>query len=179
VSEHRPQRDALIALGANLGDRQRTLVAAVKALRSRAEISEIVASSIYETAPVGVLEQPKFLNAVIAVRTCFTPEELLGVLQEIEHAFGRERRERWGPRTLDLDLLAYEGETRTSADLELPHPRMFERGFVMIPLRELLTDGRYVRAGEWAEFDQRSIAATNAADGIMRFSPPDVFEAQR
>jgi 2-amino-4-hydroxy-6-hydroxymethyldihydropteridine diphosphokinase len=177
VSESRQQRDALIGLGSNLGDRQATLVAAVKALRARAEISETVASSIYETAPVGVLDQPKFLNAVIVIRTSFLPEALLRALQEIEHSFGRERRERWGPRTLDLDLLAYEGEQRTTNELMLPHPRMFERAFVMVPLRELLTDGRYSRAGQWAELRERATETIASSGAIWSFAEPDAFES--
>jgi 2-amino-4-hydroxy-6-hydroxymethyldihydropteridine diphosphokinase len=176
VSESRQQRDALIGLGSNLGDRQATLVAAMKALRARAGIFEIVTSSIYETAPVGVLDQPKFLNAVVAIRTSFTPEALLRVLQEIEHLFGRERRERWGPRTLDLDLLDYEGEQRTTNDLMLPHPRMFERAFVMVPLQELLTDGRYTRAGQWVGLGLRTAEAIASSSDIRPFAGPEAFE---
>lgn len=176
MRENGRQREALIGVGSNLGDRQAALVAAVTALRSRAGIFEIVASSIYETAPVGVQDQPKFLNAVIAIRTSFTPEALLQTLQEIEQSLGRVRRERWGPRTLDLDLLAYEGEKRTSANLTLPHPRMHERGFVMIPLRELLTDGRYVRAHEWTELRREAIAASASSDEVQRLAGPDIFD---
>lgn len=175
MRENGRQREALIGVGSNLGDRQAALVAAVTALRSRAGIFEIVASSIYETAPVGVQDQPKFLNAVIAIRTSFTPEALLQTLQEIEQSLGRVRRERWGPRTLDLDLLAYEGEKRTSANLTLPHPRMHERGFVMIPLRELLTDGRYVRAHEWTELRREAIASASS-DEVQRLAGPDIFD---
>lgn len=176
MSAPRHPRDALIGLGSNLGDRLSTLVAAVKTLRARVEIQELVASSIYETSPVGVLDQPKFLNAAIAVRTTLTPEELLRVLQEIEHAFGRERRERWGPRTLDLDLLAYEGEQRTTSDLVLPHPRMFERAFVTIPLLELLSDRRYLRAHRWSEFHERLLVAPVADGEARRFAETGVFE---
>lgn len=176
MSEYPQQREALIGLGSNLGDRQATLAAAVKALRSRVEISEIVASSIYETMPVGVLDQPKFLNAVIAIRTKLTPEELLSLLQEIEQLFGRERRERWGPRTLDLDLLAYEGEQRTTANLRLPHPRMFDRAFVLVPLRELLTDGRYAHVHRWNELRQRALATPVADHEVQRFAGPTAFE---
>lgn len=175
MRENGRQREALIGVGSNLGDRQAALVAAVTALRSRAGIFEIVASSIYETAPVGVQDQPKFLNAVIAIRTSFTPEALLQTLQEIEQSLGRVRRERWGPRTLDLDLLAYEGEKRTSANLTLPHPRMHERGFVMIPLRELLTDGRYVRAHEWTELRREAVASASS-DEVQRLAGPDIFD---
>lgn len=131
-------RHALIGAGANLGDRRATLEAALKILRTTVGVSAVECSSFYETDPVGYLAQPAFLNLAIEIETKLTPEALMQVLLEIERQFGRERTVRWGPRTLDLDLLAFEGEVRSGPGLELPHPRMFERAFVTVPLRELL-----------------------------------------
>jgi 2-amino-4-hydroxy-6-hydroxymethyldihydropteridine diphosphokinase len=131
-------RQALIGGGANLGDRATTLRSAEEALRRCGGVRSLVSSRWYETEPVGVTDQPAFLNVVYAVETSLSPESLLRELQRIEKEHGRVRRERWGPRTLDLDLLWYADETRVTADLTLPHPRLFERAFVLVPLRELL-----------------------------------------
>jgi len=125
---------ALIGAGSNLGDRLATLRAAWARLRAADGIGHLETSDVYETAPVGLTEQPKFLNVVFGGETQLDPEALLRVLQQIETEFGRERAERWGPRTLDLDLLVYEEETRATPNLILPHPRMFERAFVLVPL---------------------------------------------
>ena len=131
-------KQALVAAGANLGDRATTLAKALAQLRETPGVASLECSPVYETAPVGLLDQPAFLNVVAGVETTLGPEALLARLQEIEHEFGRVRNVRWGPRTLDLDLLAYEGEMRATPSLQLPHPRMLERGFVMIPLRDVL-----------------------------------------
>lgn len=143
-----PSRQAFIGSGANLGDRAAALAGAVGRLRAAAGMHSVETSSVYVTAPVGLEDQPPFLNQVIGVETTRSPEALLGLLQEIEQAFGRERLVRWGPRTLDLDLLAYEGEERATPALALPHPRMFERDFVRVPLRELLQHERFSGA-QW------------------------------
>ncbi len=131
-------RQALISAGANLGDRLASLCRATARLRQVGGIEDVAATTIYETEPVGVAGQPDYLNLVLAVHTTLSPEALLGTLQAIEAEFGRIRESHWGARTLDLDLLAYEGETRTSAALTLPHPRMLERAFVTVPLAEVL-----------------------------------------
>lgn len=131
-------RHALIGVGANLGQRRTTMEAALEKLRATPGVSAVERSSFYETDPVGFLEQSAFLNLVASAETTLTPEALMKVLLEIERDFGRERTLRWGPRTLDLDLLALEDEIRSGPELELPHPRMFERAFVTVPLRELL-----------------------------------------
>lgn len=131
-------RQAFIGIGSNLGDRAATLRAAVEHLRRTPGIERVEESPVYETDPVGLTDQPKFLNEVLGVETTLAPEALLQAMQEIEGAFGRVRVVRWGPRTLDLDLLAYEGETRATDALTLPHPRMFERTFVTVPLGDLL-----------------------------------------
>ncbi|HEX2853703.1 MAG TPA: 2-amino-4-hydroxy-6-hydroxymethyldihydropteridine diphosphokinase [Opitutaceae bacterium] len=138
-------RQAFVGAGANLGDREATLAAALGKLRSTPGIAAVESSPIYETAPVGKTDQPVFLNLAAGIETTLTPEELLEALLGIERQFGRIRTERWGPRTLDLDLLLFEGETRATTTLTLPHPRMFERTFVTVPLRELLETGRFQR----------------------------------
>ncbi len=123
---------AYVGLGSNLGDREATIRAAVAALPDVVAVSEL-----RETAPVGVVDQPAFLNGAAALETELSPRQLLEVLLEVELGLGRERRERWGPRTIDLDLLLYGGETVAEPGLVVPHPRLHERGFVLEPLAEL------------------------------------------
>ena len=143
VGPDAPPRQALIGAGSNLGDRRATLETAMAALRAHPGIAAVEASSFYETDPVGYTEQPLFLNLAAGVETTLTPEALMAALLEIEQRQGRVRMVRWGPRTVDLDLLAFEGEERATAALTLPHPRMLERTFVTVPLRELLGRARF------------------------------------
>lgn len=128
---------AFIGLGSNLGDRFGYLEAAVKALHARPDIRVVRSSSVYETAPVGLTEQPHFLNMVIEVATDLSPHRLLAAMLAAEGELGRVRDVRWGPRTIDLDLLAYGDVSLKTDELELPHPRMMERAFVLVPLLEL------------------------------------------
>ncbi len=143
-------RPAVIGAGSNLGDRLATLQGAIERLRAHPAIVAIEQSSVFETDPVGYLDQPVFLNLVFGIETTLEPEALMRLLLETEQHFGRVRTVRWGPRTLDLDLLAFEGETRSTPFLELPHPRLFERDLVVIPLREILEHDRF-RSGCWDE----------------------------
>jgi 2-amino-4-hydroxy-6-hydroxymethyldihydropteridine diphosphokinase len=131
---------AYIALGSNIGDRLYYLREAVKMLDRHEQISVAAASSIYETEPVGYVNQDKFLNMVIQIYTTLSPFALLDVTQNIEQKLGRKRGIRWGPRTLDLDILLYNHENIETEQLIIPHPRMTERAFVMIPLLELNHD---------------------------------------
>lgn len=147
-------RQAFVGAGANLGDREATLAAALAKMRTSPGIAVVESSAVYETAPMGIADQPMFLNLVAGMETTLTPEELLETLQGIESEFGRIRHERWGPRTLDLDLLLFEGEVRGSPALTLPHPRMFERTFVTVPLREVLEEVRF-RRPDWANLRER------------------------
>jgi 2-amino-4-hydroxy-6-hydroxymethyldihydropteridine diphosphokinase len=117
---------------------------------------------------VGRTDQPKFLNLVAGIETTLTPEELLTTLQKIEHAFGRKRVERWGPRTLDLDLLVYESEKRDTPELTLPHPRMLERAFVTVPLREVLQRPRF-QGGQWTVLRERLRVLSAAEHDVARF----------
>ncbi|MEZ0479571.1 2-amino-4-hydroxy-6-hydroxymethyldihydropteridine diphosphokinase [Planococcus sp. SSTMD024] len=130
--------EAYLSLGSNLGDRKAQLQEAVRLLQANPSISNIRMSSIYETAPVGYLDQGAFLNLVIRLETSLSPLELLDACQEIEQILQRERLVRWGPRTVDLDLLLYGQEKMTTERLTLPHPRMYERAFVLVPLQELM-----------------------------------------
>lgn len=133
-------KTAFLALGSNLGDRRRHLAEALQRLQSNDDVQVARVSSVYETAPVGVVDQSDFLNLVAEVRTQLTPENLLEHALAVEALLGRVRRERWGPRTLDIDLLWFEGETMTTATLTLPHPRWAERAFVVVPLAEIAPD---------------------------------------
>jgi 2-amino-4-hydroxy-6-hydroxymethyldihydropteridine diphosphokinase len=125
---------AHVGLGSNLGDRMANLDAAVQAMDAD-ELTHVMAvSKVYETEPVGGPEQGLYLNAVAVLETDRDPHDLLRLLLAIEALLGRERRERWGPRTADLDLLLYDGPAIYDADLVVPHPRARERGFVLVPL---------------------------------------------
>jgi 2-amino-4-hydroxy-6-hydroxymethyldihydropteridine diphosphokinase len=127
---------AFLGLGSNLGDRLANLRRAVELLDATPEITVVRTSSVYETAPVG-LPQPDYLNAVAEVRTSLTARALLDAALEVERALGRVRAERWGPRTVDVDVLTYGDEHIEEPGLSVPHPRMHERAFVLIPLLEL------------------------------------------
>jgi 2-amino-4-hydroxy-6-hydroxymethyldihydropteridine diphosphokinase len=124
--------EALIALGGNVGDVRQTFNRAIAMLCDGVAVRLLARSSDYRTPPWGVTDQPPFINAVIAVATSLPPRDLLARALTVERALGRDRKaeRRWGPRTLDLDILAY-------GDLTLPHPRLFERAFVLAPLAEI------------------------------------------
>jgi len=128
---------AYVALGSNLGDPLATVQDAFAALRALPETTLAAASSLYRSAPVGLKNQPDFINAVAALDTRLAAESLLEALFAIEARFGRARSVKNAPRTLDLDLLLYGGETRATPRLILPHPRMHERAFVLLPLLEI------------------------------------------
>ena len=131
-----------IGLGSNVGDRFEHLQRAVGLLEASPGIELVVASGVYETQPVGP-DQPDFLNAAVEIRTSLPARELLARLKEIETEIGRTPSEdRWGPREIDLDLLTYGDETIDEDDLIVPHPKMGERAFVLVPLAEIASDVR-------------------------------------
>lgn len=130
--------EALVGLGSNLGDRRRHLETAVDGLRSLGRV--VAVSGVYETAPVGGPQQPDYLNLVAAVATDLEARPLLDGLLDLERAAGRERRERWGPRVLDLDLLLFGDEEIDEPGLRVPHPHLPERRFVLEPLLEIRPD---------------------------------------
>ena len=131
-----PER-AYIAIGGNLGDRRAYLQAGIKEVAALPDTRLAAISRTYETRAVGPVAQPDFLNAVFAIETALAPAPLLAALLAAEKKHQRQRRIRWGPRTLDLDLLLYGERVVNSAALTLPHPRMHERHFVLVPLCEI------------------------------------------
>ena len=135
-----PGERAYLGLGSNLGDRLGHLQLAVDALARVRGVDVIAVSPVYETAPVGGPPQDAYLNAVVAIETSLDPHELLRQCQVIEELAARERAERWGPRTLDVDVLLVDDRRADDPDLILPHPRMWERGFVLAPLRDIAPD---------------------------------------
>ena len=128
---------AFIGLGSNLGDREASLRQALEHLAQAPETVVVRASSLYDTEPVGVEDQPHFLNAVAQLETQLTPRQLLWNLMLIERRLGRVRSQRWGPRTIDLDLLLYEDAIIEDDDFQVPHPELSKRSFVLVPLVEL------------------------------------------
>lgn len=135
---------AYVGLGANLGDREDTIRRAVALVDELAGVDVVSVSSLRETEPWGPVEQPRYLNGAVAVETDLPPRELLDALLEIERRLGRARddEERWGPRTIDLDLLLYGDATIDEPGLQVPHPRLHERLFVLEPLAALVPERR-------------------------------------
>lgn len=161
-----PFRAAALGLGGNLGDPRQAMAGALQALDARPDTRVTAVSQLYRTPPWGNKEQPDFYNCCALIETTLEPEDLLAACLDLERAMKRVRNERWGPRTLDIDVLVYEGREGTSTALTLPHPRMTERAFVMIPLADiapnLIVSGRAVDA--WArDTDAAGIAV--AAEG--------------
>ena len=134
--------DALIALGGNVGDVRATFQKAIANICGTAQAVLKARSSDYATPPWGDEEQAPFINACIEIETALDPHALLFTLHRIESRFGRDRasERRWGPRTLDLDLIAYDDLSMQEPELTLPHPRLFERAFVLVPLAEIAPD---------------------------------------
>ena len=128
---------AYLGLGANLGEPRRQLLEALERLNAAEEMEVTRVSTFFRNPPLGPANQPWYVNAAARVRTRLGPDELLGLLQQVETALGRVRGERWGPRRLDLDLLLYNGEVIFAPDLVVPHPEMHRRVFVLVPLAEI------------------------------------------
>ncbi len=134
------ESEVLIGFGSNLGDRSHSINRALQALFRLAETSLLKLSSLYETAPVGYLEQGAFLNGVVQLKTTLSASQLLTTLLAIEKSLGRERLQRWGPRTVDLDILFFADRVINEADLLVPHPEIVRRLFVLEPLCEIVPD---------------------------------------
>ena len=130
-------KKAYLGIGSNLGDKKSNLDSAIASLGEQPGIVVIKVSSYYETEPVGYTDQDWFINCVIEIETTLEPKALLAVCQRIENELKRVRLIRYGPRTIDIDLLLYEGYISDEVDLTIPHPRMTERSFVLIPLYEI------------------------------------------
>jgi 2-amino-4-hydroxy-6-hydroxymethyldihydropteridine diphosphokinase len=131
------QARAVLSVGSNLGDRLGTLQGCVQAIARLPDTDVLAISPVYETAPVGGPAQPAYLNAVLVIRTGLPPVDLLQAAHRIEAAFGRARAERWGPRTLDIDIIDYAGQVSDDPALTLPHPCAHERAFVLAPWHDL------------------------------------------
>jgi 2-amino-4-hydroxy-6-hydroxymethyldihydropteridine diphosphokinase len=159
---------AYLGLGSNLGDRLENLRKAVRHLSRIPGITVVRSSRIYETDPVGGPDQPDFLNSVLEIDTMLTPRDLLNACLDVEDTLGRQRGVRWGPRAIDIDVLTYGDEDVFEEDLEIPHPRMHERGFVLVPLLELTADPPLPGA--------RTIATLRLGAGMLGgvrlFAPP-------
>lgn len=152
-----PMAEALIALGGNLGDTQAIMDRAIASFCEGDAVRLKARSSDYRTPPWGVIDQPPFINVCIAVETELPPRELLALAHATEQVFGRDRRreQRWGPRIIDIDLLAYDDLRLREPDLVLPHPRLFERAFVLVPLAEIAPE--------------RIIAGRNVTEALSQF----------
>ncbi|MCX5479669.1 2-amino-4-hydroxy-6-hydroxymethyldihydropteridine diphosphokinase [Kaistia geumhonensis] len=146
--------DAYLGLGSNLGDRETMLRSAVAALSESAGVTVTAISPVYETPPWGPVPQGPYLNACVAIATSLSPRALLDLCLAIERRHGRERSVRWGPRTLDIDILDYGGMQINEPGLALPHPRLAERAFVLVPLADIAPD---------LVIEGRTVAASRAA----------------
>jgi 2-amino-4-hydroxy-6-hydroxymethyldihydropteridine diphosphokinase len=156
-------RPATLALGSNLGDRGGILQGCVDAIAGIPEVRVMAVSPVYETVPVGGPPQPDYLNAVLLARTTLPSRTLLDRLHEVEAAFNRVRDVRWGPRTLDIDIVAVEGEASDDPELTLPHPRAHERAFVLAPWHDVDPDAVVPGRGPVA-----ALLAAADASGIRR-----------
>ncbi|MDI0275534.1 2-amino-4-hydroxy-6-hydroxymethyldihydropteridine diphosphokinase [Bacillus safensis] len=158
---------AYIALGSNIGKKETYLKEAVKKLHEHPEVQVELISSIYETAPVGYENQDDFLNMAVKITTSLRPEELLSLTQKIEQELGRTREVRWGPRTADLDILLYNRENIETEQLVVPHPRMYERLFVLVPMSEICPEIGEVQIS--AVTDQEGVSIWKKTCGVEEF----------
>jgi 2-amino-4-hydroxy-6-hydroxymethyldihydropteridine diphosphokinase len=159
--------EALVSLGGNVGDVRDTLERAVAMLCDGREVRLLARSSDYRTPPWGVADQPPFVNLCLAVATDLAPRALLARAQDVERALGRDRagERRWGPRPVDIDLLAYDDLAVGDPDLTLPHPHLFERAFVLVPLAEIVPD--------------RTIAGVRIRDALARVETGGIEKLDR
>jgi len=163
--------EAALGFGGNLGDPVAAFAGALRALDAHPEIAVLKLSSVWRTAPWGKLDQPEFLNMAAVVETGLPARALLALVLDLERQAGRERGERWGPRTLDIDILSYGGETIDEPGLQLPHPRIAERAFVLAPLAEvwpeMMVGGRAV-ADWWTSSHAEGVSRDNAKTYILQ-----------
>ena len=156
---------AYLGLGANEGDREAAIGAALRGLHQPPEIVVTRRSSLYETVPVGVTNQPDFLNAVAEVRTALPPRELLARVLHLERQMGRVRTQRWGPRVIDVDILLYGDLVLIGPQLIIPHPRITERAFVLQPLAEVAPDALFPD-GETVQKKLQSLTESGNNTGV-------------
>ena len=164
---------AYLSLGSNLGNRFEMLQDAVQMLREEENIEVIAVSSVYETDPVGYTDQASFLNIVVEIKSPLSADKILSICMETEQTLGRIREFRWGPRCIDLDILLYNDENIVSENLTVPHPRMHERGFVLIPLIELAPNGVHPVTGvsfsDYAKGQKEGVHVWKTIDGVDAF----------
>ncbi|MEB2359623.1 2-amino-4-hydroxy-6-hydroxymethyldihydropteridine diphosphokinase [Bacillus pumilus] len=158
---------AYIALGSNIGKKETYLTEAVKKLHKHPDVQVEQISSIYETTPVGYENQDDFLNMAVKISTSLRPNELLALTQKIEQELGRTREVRWGPRTADLDILLYNRENIETEQLVVPHPRMYERLFVLVPMSEICPEIGEVQIN--AVTDQEGVSIWKKTCGVEEF----------
>ena len=161
-------KSVYISLGSNMGSKRENLAQAVELISNIPGVKLKNRSSLYETEPWGKTDQDKFLNQVIEIETSLPPRELLKELQDIEINMGRQRKEKWGPRIIDLDILLYGNEVLDDPQLAIPHPRMRERLFVLVPLAEIGADLRFPDNGATVREVLSSVLAREGNGGIER-----------
>jgi 2-amino-4-hydroxy-6-hydroxymethyldihydropteridine diphosphokinase len=143
--------EAVLGLGGNIGDTQSLMAEAIAHLAAHPSISVEAVSALYRTPPWGKLDQPPFLNAALRIETTLAPETLLAAVLDVERKLGRERRERWGPRTIDIDILLYGNSAVDVPGLSIPHPRLADRAFALAPLVDVMPEAKFSgrRAADW------------------------------
>ncbi len=141
--ENKPYHSALIGVGSNIGNRVEICCAAIERLRQHSSIEDLEVSPFFETDPVGVTDQPPFINLVIRMKTTLSPHELLKSLKTLEKELGRVYRYRWGPREIDLDILLYNDAIVETDGLKIPHPEMHKRAFVLVPACEISPEWKH------------------------------------
>jgi 2-amino-4-hydroxy-6-hydroxymethyldihydropteridine diphosphokinase len=158
---------AVLGLGGNVGDTRVLLAAAVKLLAQHPKIRIEAVSALYETPPWGKTDQPAFRNAAVRIETALSAQALLFAILEIERGLGRNRTERWGPRTVDIDILLYGTDEIDEPGLHVPHPRLAERAFALAPLVDVMPEAEFAghAATEWLEGADRS--------GMVRLAGPE------
>ncbi len=161
---------AYLGLGSNLGDRRRNLQGASELLDTLDNgVSVIRSSNVYETEPWGLADQPKFLNCVLEVTATVSPEGILALAKQVEQTLGREWSPRYGPRLIDVDVLLYGDITMDTPDLQIPHPRMEQRAFVLVPLAELAAA---IVHPHWGFTIGQMVKVVGGRDGVKLWEPP-------
>lgn len=157
---------AYLGLGSNLGDREANINRALVELVRTAGCSLIKVSSLYETKPVGITEQPDFYNIAVAIETDLAPKELLRRLKEVERKAGREKTFKWGPRVIDIDILLYDEISVAEDNLEIPHPEMQHRAFALTPLSEIAPSAKHPATGRTV----RQMSEDIGSEGVSKIS---------
>jgi 2-amino-4-hydroxy-6-hydroxymethyldihydropteridine diphosphokinase len=162
-------REVVLSLGSNLGDREGSLRAALEALSGELDIAAV--SSLYETDPIGVTDQPAFLNLAVAGRTSKSPEDLLVAVKRIEAAVGRRPTFRWGPRVVDIDIVLYGDEIVRTPALTIPHKELARRAFVLVPMAEIVPNRVHPESGKTVA---RLLAEVPGRDGVRLYQAPNL-----